>query len=184
MARESQLRTAKGRSAEEDFRAFAVARTPHLYRTACLLTGGDTHLAEDLVQEALGRIYAQWHRTSWFAPRARIENPAAYAHTVLVRAFLSHRNRRSSGEQPVDAVPDGADREGDPALRLTLVDALARLSPGDRAVLVLRYWEDRSVEETAEVLHRSSGAVRTRTVRALGRIRAVLGDSIGELADR
>ncbi|MFI6845940.1 SigE family RNA polymerase sigma factor [Kitasatospora sp. NPDC050467] len=184
MAREGQLRTAGVRDRDEDFRAFAAARTPHLYRTACLLTGGDTHLAEDLVQETLGRIYAQWHRTSWLVPRARIDNPAGYAHTVLVRAFLSHRGRRSSGEQPVGAVPDGAARESDPALRLTLVDALARLAPRDRAVLVLRYWEDRSVEETSEILRSSSGAVRTRTVRALDRIRAVLGDSLGELAGR
>ncbi|MFF7589961.1 SigE family RNA polymerase sigma factor [Kitasatospora purpeofusca] len=181
MARESQLRTKAGR--DEDFRAFATARTPHLYRTACLLVGGDTHLAEDLVQEALGRIYAQWHRTSWLAPRERIDNPAGYAHTVLVRAFLSHRSRRSSGERPVDSVPDAAARESDPALRLALVDALARLAPRDRAVLVLRFWEDRSVEQTAEVLRRSPGAVRTQTVRALGRIRAVLGDDLRELAD-
>ncbi|MEV0189376.1 SigE family RNA polymerase sigma factor [Kitasatospora purpeofusca] len=181
MARESQLRTKAGR--DEDFRAFATARAPHLYRSACLLAGGDTHLAEDLVQEALGRIYAQWHRTSWFAPRERIDNPAGYAHTVLVRAFLSHRSRRSSGERPVDSVPDSAVRESDPALRLALVDALARLAPRDRAVLVLRYWEDRSVEQTAEVLRRSPGAVRTQTVRALARIRAVLGDDLRALAD-
>ncbi|MDY0810460.1 SigE family RNA polymerase sigma factor [Kitasatospora purpeofusca] len=181
MARESQLRTKAGR--DDDFRAFATARTPHLYRTACLLAGGDTHLAEDLVQEALGRIYAQWHRTAWLVPRERIDNPAGYAHTVLVRAFLSHHGRRSSGERPVGSVPDSAARESDPALRLALVDALARLAPRDRAVLVLRFWEDRSVEQTAEVLRRSPGAVRTQTVRALGRIRAVLGDDLRELAD-
>ncbi|MFF2042465.1 SigE family RNA polymerase sigma factor [Kitasatospora sp. NPDC058170] len=184
MARNSEAGPGGGGARDEAFKAFAVARTGHLYRTACLLTGGDTHLAEDLVQEALGRIYAQWHRTAWFTPRARIENPAGYAHTVLVRAFLSHRGRRSSTEQPVDEVPDGVAREGDTTLRLTLVDALGRLSPQDRAVLVLRYWEDRSVGETADVLRSTSGAVRTRTVRALGRIRALLGDSLGELAER
>ncbi|MFF1868091.1 SigE family RNA polymerase sigma factor [Streptomyces sp. CB03911] len=180
MARES----AAGRAREDDFLEFAAGRTGHLFRTACLLTGGDTHLAEDLVQEALGRIYSQWYRTSWFAPRARIENPAGYAHTVLVRAFLSHRRRRSTSEQPVREIPDAAAREADPALRLALVEALGRLSPRDRAVLVLRYWEDRSVEETAEVLRSSSGAVRTQTVRALRRIRALLGDGLAELADR
>ncbi|MFJ8043950.1 SigE family RNA polymerase sigma factor [Kitasatospora sp. NPDC096147] len=169
---------------DEEFRAFAVARTGQLYRTACLLTGGDTHLAEDLVQEALGRVFAQWHRTGWFAKRSRIENPAGYAHTVLVRVFLSHRSRRSSAERPVEAVPEWPAGEADPALRLTLVEALGRLGPQDRAVLVLRYWEDRSVEETAAVLQSSSGAVRTRTTRALGRIRAVLGESLGELAGR
>ncbi|WP_316523054.1 SigE family RNA polymerase sigma factor [Kitasatospora brasiliensis] len=184
MQPDGQQKAARGRRRDEDFQAFAAARARPLYRSACLLTGGDTHLAEDLVQETLGRIYAQWHRTSWFGSRPRIDNPAGYAHTVLVRAFLSHRGRRSSGERPVDAVPDGAAPEGDPELRLALLDALARLAPRDRAVLVLRYWEDRSVEETAGILRSTPGAVRTQSHRALGRIRAVLGDSIGELVGR
>ncbi|GAA1143225.1 SigE family RNA polymerase sigma factor [Kitasatospora gansuensis] len=169
---------------EDDFEAFAAGRAGPLFRSACLLTGGDTHLAEDLVQETLARVYAQWHRTSWFSSRAVIENPAGYAHTVLVRAFLSHRGRRSSGEHPVGEIPDGAAKEGDTTLRLALEAALRALSPRDRAVLVLRYWEDRSVEETAGVLNSSSGAVRTQTVRALGRIRALLGDGIADLALR
>ncbi|MFB6894622.1 SigE family RNA polymerase sigma factor [Kitasatospora sp. NPDC056327] len=169
---------------DEEFRAFTVARGGQLYRTACLLTGGDTHLAEDLVQESLARVYAQWRRTSWFSGRPRIENPAGYAHTVLVRVFLSHRGRRSSGERPVETVPDEAVHESDPALRLALLDALGRLAARDRAVLVLRFWEDRTVEETAEVLRSTPGAVRTRTSRALGRIRVLLGDGLGELADR
>ncbi|MEU8920770.1 SigE family RNA polymerase sigma factor [Kitasatospora sp. NPDC048545] len=173
-----------GPAGDEEFRAFAVARARPLYRSACLLTGGDTHLAEDLVQEALGRVYTQWHRTAWFASRPRIDNPAGYAHTVLVRAFLSHRGRRSSDERPVGTVPDGPGQPDDPELRLTLVDALGRLAPQDRAVLVLRYWEDRSVEETAAVLQSTPGAVRTRSLRALGRIRAVLGEGLGELAER
>ncbi|MBV2154611.1 SigE family RNA polymerase sigma factor [Kitasatospora sp. SUK 42] len=174
----------RGQRRDEDFQAFAAARARPLYRSACLLTGGDTHLAEDLVQEALGRIYAQWHRTAWFSSKPRIDNPAGYAHTVLVRAFLSHRGRRSSSERPVDAVPDAAAPQSDPELRLALVDALGRLAPRDRAVLVLRYWEDRSVEETATILHSTPGAVRTQSFRALGRIRAVLGSSLEESAER
>ncbi|MEV4556740.1 SigE family RNA polymerase sigma factor [Kitasatospora sp. NPDC049285] len=169
---------------DEEFRAFAAARAAALYRTACLLTGGDTHLAEDLVQDALGRVYLQWHRTGWFGRRNRIDNPAGYAHTVLVRAFLTHRGRRRSDEQPTAELPDTAAPDADPALRLTLVDALARLAPTDRTVLVLRYWEDRSVEETAAILNATPGAVRTRASRALTRIRAVLGDGLGTLADR
>lgn len=180
MARERTARTSR----DEEFQEFAAGRTGQLFRTACLLTGGDRHLAEDLVQETLGRTYAQWHRTSWFAPKGRIDNPAGYAHTVLVRAFLSHKRRRSTSEQPVDEIPDGAAREADTLLRLTLVDALGRLSPRDRAVLVLRFWEDRSVEETAEILHSSPGAVRTQTVRALARIRALLGAGLSELVER
>lgn len=70
----------------------------------------------------------------------------------------------------------------DPALRLALLDALARLAPKDRAVVVLRYWEDRSVEETAEAMRVSSAAVRTRSVRALAKLREHLGGSLAELA--
>ncbi|MFD8890835.1 SigE family RNA polymerase sigma factor [Streptomyces sp. NPDC059566] len=162
------------------FREFAAGRSGHLYRSACLLASGDTHLAEDLVQETLGRMYLRWGRIS------RIDNPAAYAQTVLVRAFLTHQRRRSAGERPVGAVPDpGASAPGgeDPALRLTLLEALGRLAPKDRAVLVLRYWEDRSVEETADAMNTSSAAVRTRTSRALARLREQLGGSLSAFAD-
>ncbi|MFE4590994.1 SigE family RNA polymerase sigma factor [Streptomyces laurentii] len=166
-------------SRADGFLEFASARSGHLYRSACLLTSGDTHLAEDLVQETLGRMYALWGRTS------RIGNPAGYAQTVLIRTFLSHRRRRSATERPLGELPDRApdDRE-DPALRVALLDALAGLTPKDRAVVVLRYWEDRSIEETADVLHVSSAAVRTRSVRALAKLRERLGGSVTELVAR
>jgi RNA polymerase sigma factor (sigma-70 family) len=67
-------------------------------------------------------------------------------------------------------------------LRLTLLDALARLPAKDRSVIVLRYWEDRSVQETAGALNMSSAAVRTRCVRALARLRELLGEDIGQYA--
>ncbi|MEV5804341.1 SigE family RNA polymerase sigma factor [Streptomyces parvulus] len=161
----------------DEYAEFAVARAGHLYRSACLLTAGDTHLAEDLVQETFGRLYLRWARV------ARVENPAAYAQTVLTRAFLAHQRRRSSGERATDVLPDlpGAG-DADPSLRLTLLDALARLPAKDRAVIVLRYWEDRSVEQTAEVLGVSSAAVRTRCSRALGRLRGLLGEDLSEYA--
>ncbi|MFD5432827.1 SigE family RNA polymerase sigma factor [Kitasatospora sp. NPDC127067] len=184
MQPDGQGKASRSGRRDEDFQAFAAARARPLYRSACLLAGGDTHLAEDLVQEAFGRIYVQWHRTFPFGAKRRIDNPAGYAHTVLVRVFLSHRGRRSSGERPVDAVPDGEAPQGDPELRLALVDALGRLAPRDRAVLVLRYWEDRSVEETAAILQLTPGAVRTQSFRALGRIRTLLGGSLDELAER
>ncbi|WP_042364915.1 SigE family RNA polymerase sigma factor [Streptacidiphilus neutrinimicus] len=160
---------------EQDYLDFATARVGALYRSASLLTTGDPHLAEDLVQETLGRMYVHWRHVSV------ADNPAAYAHTVLVRVFLSHRRRRSSAEQPTGALPEGVATEEDATLRLTLLDALARLGPRDRAVLVLRYWEDRSVEETARALRSSAGAVRTQSSRALGRLRSILGDSLPDL---
>ncbi|WP_329099863.1 SigE family RNA polymerase sigma factor [Streptomyces sp. NBC_01439] len=164
----------------DGFREFAAGRSGPLYRSACLLVGGDTHLAEDLVQETLGRMYQRWGRIS------RIDNPAAYAQTVLVRVFLTHQRRRSAGERPVGDLPDRgapAPGGGDPALRLTLLEALGRLAPKDRAVLVLRYWEDRSVEETADAMNASSAAVRTRTSRALARLREQLGGSLTAFVD-
>ncbi|WP_037608373.1 SigE family RNA polymerase sigma factor [Streptacidiphilus rugosus] len=161
---------------ERDYLEFAAARAGALYRSASLLSVGDPHLAEDLVQETLGRMYVHWRRV------AGADNPAAYAHTVLARVFLSHRRRRSTAEHPTGQLPEGVAAEGDATLRLTLLDALARLRPRDRAVLVLRYWEDRSIEETAHTLRISAGAVRTQSSRALGRLREVLGDSLPDLA--
>ncbi|MFI1469574.1 SigE family RNA polymerase sigma factor [Streptomyces wuyuanensis] len=165
------------RAREDEFRDFAAGRAGHLYRSACLLTSGDTHLAEDLVQETLGRMYAMWGRI------ARIDNPAAYAQTVLVRTFLSHRRLHSSGERPLAEMPDApSGGSDDPALRIALLAALAELAPKDRAVVVLRYWEDRSVDETADAMNVSSAAVRTRSTRALARLRERLGGSLSELA--
>ncbi|MFD9428417.1 MULTISPECIES: SigE family RNA polymerase sigma factor [unclassified Streptomyces] len=164
------------KSAQEDeYLEFVAVRAKALYRSAYVLAAGDTHLAEDLVQETLGRVYVHWKRV------AGADSPAAYAQTVLVRTFLSLRRRRSTGERPVGSVPDSAAAGPDAALRVTLLDALGQLPPRDRAVLLLRYWEDRSVEETAGMLRLSSGAVRSQGTRALNRVRALLGDSLSDL---
>ncbi|SEG72943.1 RNA polymerase sigma-70 factor, sigma-E family [Thermomonospora echinospora] len=166
--------------ADEEYLEFASARSGHLFRTACLLTG-DWHLAEDLVQETLGKVYRSWRKVS------RADNPAAYSEAILVRTFLSHRRRRSSAERPTASLPDRpgtGDAVDGTALRMTLLDGLARLPVQDRAVLVLRFWEDRSVSETATVLHLSAGAVRNRSMRALERLREVLGDQFLDVTSR
>lgn len=166
-------------SAQEDaYLRFVAERTRALYRSAYVLAAGDAHLAEDLVQETLSRVYVHWKRV------ARADSPAAYAQTVLVRAFLSLRRRRSTGERPVGNLPERAESGPDTALRLTLLDAIGRLPPRDRAVLLLRYWEDRSIEETARMLRLSNGAVRSQGTRALARVRALLGDSLSDLVPR
>ena len=162
------------REAPADYLEFAAVRSGPLFRTACLLTG-DWHLAEDLVQETLAKMYRSWRRIS------RVDSPVAYADTVLVRTFLSQRRRRSSTERPSDRLPDAAGPAQDAELRIALLDGLARMTAKDRAVLVLRYWEDRSVEETAQVLQLSPGAVRARSMRALERLRALLGDQLADL---
>jgi RNA polymerase sigma-70 factor (sigma-E family) len=151
-------------SRDAQFEEFALARTPQLFRSAYLLCG-DRHGAEDLVQDTLAKVYVKWSR--------RIENPAAYAQTTLVHAYLSHRRRRSSQEIPFADLPDSA--TVDPAegteLRLALQQVLAGLAPLDRAVLVLRYSEDLGVDEVAHRLGLTRGAVKNRSMRALTRAR-------------
>ncbi|GJF34266.1 RNA polymerase sigma24 factor [Kitasatospora sp. NE20-6] len=169
-------------AAEEGYVAFAHARAGHLYRAACLLTGGDSHLAEDLVQETLGRMYAVWRGSGRIFGARPVEDPAAYAQGVLYRLFIDHRRRRSSSEYPVREFADRAGPEGDGSLRITLTQALAALPPRDRAVLVLRYWEDVSAEETAAIVGSTPGAVRTQASRALARLRLQLGDSLNDMA--
>lgn len=160
---------------EADFEEFALARTPQLYRSAWLLCG-DRHQAEDLVQETLAKVYARWRRP--FV--SRIDNPAAYAQTTLTRTFLSARRRRSSHETPYDVLPDavGPDQAAASDLRLALRAALDSLTPVDRAVVVLRYLDDLSVDEVAERTGLSSGAVRNRSMRALVRLRPLLDADI------
>lgn len=159
-----------------EFEEFARARTPALVRSAWLLCG-DAHLAEDLVQDTLAKVYVRWH-----APfRSRIENPVAYAQIALTRTFLSSRRRRSSIERPYADLPDTPivdDATGQAESRMALVAALSGLAPADRAVLVLRYLEDLGVDETADRMGVSPGAVRSRSMRALERIRPLLDTSL------
>ncbi|WP_333736709.1 SigE family RNA polymerase sigma factor [Streptomyces sp. IBSBF 2806] len=171
------MRWSRTSSRTEEFMEFATRRAGHLHRAACLLTSGDTHLAEDLVQETLSRMYTLWDRSS------RIDNPAAYAQAVLVRTFLTHKRRYSASERPQAELPDAPvpGSGDDPALRLALLEALRELPAKDRVVVVLRYWEDRSVEETADAMNVSPAAVRTRSTRALAKLRDRLADGLTEL---
>lgn len=152
------------RTATEDFEEFARARTAALYRQAWLMCG-DRHLAEDLVQETLAKVFVKWKR---------IDTPYAYAQQTLLRTYLSRRRLRSSGEQPWAEMPEGvsvSDPMTDVDLGMSLRAALGELSRLDRAVLVLRFLEDLSVAETAERLGVSEGAVKNRSLRALARVR-------------
>ena len=161
---------------DEEFVAFAAAAAPRLRRTAYLMCR-DWHLAQDFTQTALAKMYASWKRI------ARFDNIEAYSRKVLLRVVLDHR-RRLSGQELVVAGPL---RDGDPAhpgqadLRITMIDALGCLPPRDRAIVVLRYWEDQSVETVAETLGISVSVVKTQTRRSLARLRTVLGDSRADL---
>lgn len=161
---------------ERQFDDFVVTRGAALRRTAFLLCG-DWHDAEDLVQSTLATLYATWHTIR--EPQAA----NAFARRILVRTFVDGKRRRWSGEQASDAVLDvAAARPGDVDTRLTLLDALERMSPTYRAVLVLRFWEDQSVAQTAALLDKRPNAVRSATTRGLEQLRAILGDQVAELA--
>lgn len=153
----------------EAFEAFVHGSATRMLRTALLLCG-DHQRAEDLTQTTYAKVFSRWRVVS------ATENPVAYTRTILTRVYLSERRLRRSGEIPVATMPEAAGTESDPSLRLTLLDALAQLSALDRTVLVLRYWEDQSVAETAAELGISHAACRTRTSRALTRLRATVPD--------
>lgn len=159
---------------EDSFREFVHARGAALARVAFLLTA-DRHLAEDLLQSALHKTALHWRQID----EGRRE---AYVRTVLYHEAVSWWRRGRSREIVSDRV--GVDRE-DPAgldraeLRLVLRDALARLTPRQRAVLVLRYYEDLTEAQTAVVLGVSVGTVKSQTRHALGRLRVLAP----ELAD-
>ena len=155
--------------ADAEFTEFVPARSTQLYRTAYLLAGSPDR-AEDLVQTALTKAYAAWWRVR------RADDPVAYVHGVLIKTFLSDRRRRSSSELPVAEHPERPLHQPDPADRLALMAALAELAPVDRAVVVLRFWEDRSVAQTATDLGLTEAAVKNRSLRALRALRAQLAE--------
>ncbi|GAB2612342.1 RNA polymerase sigma24 factor [Paractinoplanes abujensis] len=159
---------------EADYAHFVRTRTHALLRSAYLLTG-DQHLAEDLVQEALARTHRSWQRLE------RTENAEAYARKVMYHAQVSFWRRPKVAEVfPADFEPDsrpGADDHADTTVeRLVLRRALLTLSPKQRAVIVLRFFEDHTEAEAAQLMGVSVSTVKTQTARALDRLRSLLPD--------
>lgn len=150
-----------------EFTAFVRETGTQLHHAAMLLTG-DHHLAEDLTQATYAKVFVSWRRVQ------TADSPLAYARTTLLNTFLSHRRLRRSSERPADVTPPDRGHEPDPGTRLDLLDALRTLAPLDRAIVVLRYWEDRSVAETAFDLRLTETVVRTRARRALQRLRPLI----------
>lgn len=155
----------------EQFATFVRARTPALLRTAFLLTG-DQHLAEDLVQSALTRTHRAWRRLR------ESDHAEAYTRKAMYHLQVSWWRRRRVRESLTGELPEPrrragtADESSRVVTRLALLEALRTLSRGQRAVLVLRYFDDRSEAETAEVLGVGVGTVKSQTSRALARLRA------------
>ena len=150
----------------DDFEEFVAARSPVLLRAAWLLTG-DERLAEDLLQTALASCWRRWGRI-------RDGNAEAYARKVLLTTYLSWWRRRWRGEVPTGVVPETALEGHATAVeeRDAVRRALHQLSRQQRAVVVLRYALDQSVQETAAVLGCSEGTVRVQAHRALAALRA------------
>ncbi len=159
---------------EHEFRAFAQARSRALLRTAYMITGDHQH-AEDLLQTTLTKVFVAW-------PRIRDTTSAeAYARRTLVTTYVSWRRRRWWQEQPTG---EDLDRpvESDDAVaeRDRLWRGLHDLSRQQRAVVVLRFIEDQSVDEVARLLGITTGSVKTHTSRALAAMRIQL-DQTGEV---
>jgi len=157
---------------EDEYASFVRARSQALLRSAYLLTG-DQHLAEDLVQEALARTHRAWFRLH------ETGNAEAYARRIMYHMQVSVWRRRKVAEVLPGDLPESAHRpnledSGVIVRRMTVERALRSLSPRQRAVVVLRYFEDRSEVEAADMLGVSVGTIKTQTMRALERLRKLV----------
>ena len=154
---------------DEEFAAFVAAATPRLRRTAYLMCR-DWHLAQDLTQITFTKMYASWGRI-W-----RTANLEAYSRRALMNAVFDQKKRRSDSEIVRDQLPESPEPAPKTDLHVTLMAALATLPVRDQAIVVLRHWEDQSVDTVAEILGVSASVVKMRNARALSRIRALLGE--------
>lgn len=156
------------RSGDEEYIAFVRGRLPHLRRAARLLCG-DWVRGDDLVQRTLTDVYRDWAKAS------RATSIEAYVRTVLVHRFLDDRRHSWSRVALMDAVPDLPTTDArDVHARVDLTSALAALPPRQRAVLVLRFLCDMSVEETSGALNCSTGTIKSQTSDALNSMRRFL----------
>ncbi|GAB1513652.1 RNA polymerase sigma factor [Actinophytocola sp. KF-1] len=160
---------------QESFRDFAVLHAASLRRSAFLFCG-DWHLAEDLMQATLIKVYRSWARVQ------KHDSLANYGRTVLLRTWLDEKRRpwRRSEHSAAD-VPESPDPSADPAasahrswVRDVVHQALLRLPPRQRAAVVLRYFDDLSVAETAAVMGCSHGTVKSQTARGLETLRGTV----------
>ena len=151
-----------------DFSVFVAARSAALLRTAFLLTG-DWAAAEDLLQASLAKSWRSWSRVS--------DRPESYVRAVLANTYVSWRRRRWHGEMPTSELPEVPvrDRTGEVDEREALWLALRRLPRRQRAVVVLRYYDDLTEADTAVMLGISVGTVKSQGSKALAALRIDLG---------
>lgn len=154
-------------SQPDDFRKFVAARSPALVRSAWVLTG-DEATAQDLVQTALAKTWVRWTAVR------RQDAPEAYVRRVIVSTFLTWNRRRWRGELAVASVPERMeprDPFADADLRTAVTAALRALTPRQRAVIALRFFDDLTEAQAAEVLRCTVGTVKSQTWKALARLR-------------
>jgi RNA polymerase sigma-70 factor (sigma-E family) len=152
------------------FTEFMSARSASLFRTAYLIVG-DHQLAQDLLQESLIKTYVAW-------PRLRdVSKAEAYTRKAIVTTAISWRRRRSFHERPTDPLPDTSTPDLGEAVttHASMVAQLRTLPPRQRAAIVLRYYEDLSEAQTAEVMGCSVGAIKSQVSTGLSRLRDRLG---------
>lgn len=156
---------------EDEYRQFVAARLEQLRRTAYLLCR-DWHTADDLVSITLGKLYRAWRRVR------EAENVDAYVRAVLTRVWLDECRRPWRRERSTDEVPDFPTPGTEPSVgdRELLLALLGKLPERRRAVLVLRYYCDLSVEETAQILGITTGTVKSQSARALEALRLLAAD--------
>jgi len=154
---------------DKEFAAYFASRSGAMRGTAYLLCG-DWHRAEDLVQSAFVKLYRAWNRV------AAHEKLDAYTRRVLVRTFLDenrrgffHRERPAAEHTDRPAAPAGGVED-----RMVLLRALAEVPPRQRAALVLRFWEDQSIDDTAKAMGCSAGTVKSQVARGLAAMRDVV----------
>ncbi|WP_018686794.1 SigE family RNA polymerase sigma factor [Actinokineospora enzanensis] len=154
---------------DAEFGEYLDSRASVMRRTAYLLSGGDWHRAEDLVQTTLAKIYVAWPRLN------RDGSVDAYSRKVMVRTAIDESRRAfRRRENVVEQLPEvGVEGPGvDDAVDVRR--ALAQLPAGQRAVVVLRYWEDLSVAETAQALGKSEGTIKSQAAKGLATLRKLL----------
>jgi RNA polymerase sigma-70 factor (sigma-E family) len=153
----------------EGFREYVQGRRDGLLRTAFLLTG-DAHLAQDLVQSVLTKVWLRWTRIS------RSTSIDAYVNRMMVNLHIGWRRRFWHREVPHDQLPEDSGAEDTHVDRLAMLAALGRLPPRQRAVLVLRFYQDLTEAQVAEILGCSVGTIKSQSSKALATLRRSAAD--------
>lgn len=154
---------------DAEFGEYLESRAVVMRRTAYLLCGGDWHRAEDLVQTTLTKMYVAWSRIR------RDGSVDAYSRRIMVRTAIDESRRAyRRRESVVEVVPENEVRPPGIEEAVDVRRALARLPAGQRAVVVLRYWEDLSVQETAATLGKSEGTIKSQAAKGLASLRRML----------